>query len=79
MIEGLKNEAYPKIVLIHEEDDLQLLDKLSNVIANAFWQPMMNKVSMQAVERNELFEINNRMEIANYLMRQRDFLQHFII
>src|SRR5690625_1348600 len=33
LIEGYKNASYPKIVLIREEADIHLLDRLSNIIA----------------------------------------------
>jgi len=37
LIEGCKNASYPKIVLIREEADIHLLDRLSNVIAVGSW------------------------------------------
>ncbi|RHW43198.1 molybdopterin-guanine dinucleotide biosynthesis protein B [Neobacillus notoginsengisoli] len=38
LIEGHKNAAYPKIVLLRNEQDEILLQQLENILALAYWQ-----------------------------------------
>ncbi len=38
LIEGYKQADYPKIVLVRDQDDLHLLDELTNIIAVGSWQ-----------------------------------------
>ncbi|WP_136699663.1 molybdopterin-guanine dinucleotide biosynthesis protein B [Bacillus fungorum] len=37
VIEGYKNESYPKVVLLRSEEDAELLHKVENVIAVITW------------------------------------------
>lgn len=39
LVEGFKREHYPKLVLIKEEQDPELIDSLSEVAAIASWSP----------------------------------------
>lgn len=44
LIEGYKNASYPKIVLIRDDDDLHLLDQLTNIVAVGGWtKPTLKK------------------------------------
>ncbi|MDQ0243474.1 molybdopterin-guanine dinucleotide biosynthesis protein B [Bacillus fengqiuensis] len=45
LIEGYKQEAYKKIVLIRSEEDLSLLHKLKNIICVISWVPLSPIVS----------------------------------
>jgi len=37
LVEGFKNESYPKIVLLRTEEHAELLDRLSHVVGVATW------------------------------------------
>ncbi|MFC4320683.1 molybdopterin-guanine dinucleotide biosynthesis protein B [Litchfieldia salsa] len=37
VVEGYKNEAYPKLVMIRKKDDLELLTKITNIVAIISW------------------------------------------
>ncbi|PAV29218.1 molybdopterin-guanine dinucleotide biosynthesis protein B [Virgibacillus profundi] len=43
LIEGYKQAAFPKIVLIKEEQDLQLINELDNIIAIGTWDDNLVK------------------------------------
>ncbi|AST90393.1 molybdopterin-guanine dinucleotide biosynthesis protein B [Sutcliffiella cohnii] len=43
IIEGYKKEGYPKIVLIKNDNDLNMLDELSNIIAVICWDNVVFK------------------------------------
>jgi len=58
-IEGFKNEGYPKFVLIHEAEDLQLLHELSNVSAALIWPGTSNETSPLGADEIEYFDIND--------------------
>ncbi|WP_110926139.1 molybdopterin-guanine dinucleotide biosynthesis protein B [Bacillus massiliglaciei] len=44
LVEGFKKEAYPKAVIIREEKDLELVNKLSQIQAVLFWPAMEKRV-----------------------------------
>lgn len=46
IIEGFKNESYKKIVMIREERDLVLLEKLENIIAVITWGPTISSLTI---------------------------------
>lgn len=71
LIEGFKSESYPKVVMIHEKEDLLLLYELSNVVAAVVWPPMMEEVMIQGAKQIPYFDINDSIGIAKYLWLQR--------
>lgn len=79
LIEGFKSEAYPKFVMIHEDEDLQLLQELSNVIAAVIWPTIKYETSPQREDEIEDFDINDSTGITNYLCSKRSYFQNFII
>lgn len=79
LVEGFKNEAYPKIVLIKQEEDLQLLKELNNVWAAAVWAPMNNAVTFLAPKGLTKYDINDVPTIASDICQQCSYFQHFII
>ena len=78
-IEGFKNDGYPKFVLIHEAEDLQLLHELRNVSAAVTWPSASNETSPLGADEIEYFDINDTAGIANYLCRERSYYQNFTI
>lgn len=38
LVEGYKKERYPKLLLLRNEDDLFLLDQVTNIIGAMYWQ-----------------------------------------
>ncbi|WP_188455284.1 molybdopterin-guanine dinucleotide biosynthesis protein B [Virgibacillus oceani] len=65
-IEGYKKADYPKIVLLKNEEELSLLDELSNIIAVGSWdEQILRNVSHPA------FSIAN---IGSYLPQLADYI-----
>ncbi|WP_062051026.1 molybdopterin-guanine dinucleotide biosynthesis protein B [Bacillus sp. JCM 19034] len=63
LVEGYKDEAFPKIVLVKEEKDRQLLDRCKNVIAVVTWlQPFKAAVPV--------FSITNEQQYLSYIINQ---------
>ncbi|SFA82243.1 molybdopterin-guanine dinucleotide biosynthesis protein B [Lentibacillus halodurans] len=54
LIEGYKMEVHPKIVLIKSEEDLSLLQQLSNIIAVGTWN-----MGLRKNWRYPVFDMNN--------------------
>ncbi|MRN54503.1 molybdopterin-guanine dinucleotide biosynthesis protein B [Paenibacillus monticola] len=79
LVEGFKNEAYPKIVLIQQEEDLELLKKLNNIWAAGIWAPMRNAVTLEVPKGFMQYDINDVPTIASHLCQQRSYFQNFII
>lgn len=52
IVEGYKTENYPKVVLVRNEDDLSLLDRLTNIIAVITWFPLEEDVKRNFVTFN---------------------------
>ncbi|WP_042198968.1 molybdopterin-guanine dinucleotide biosynthesis protein B [Paenibacillus camerounensis] len=72
LVEGFKQEAYPKIVLIRQHDDLELLQQTRNIAAIAAWEQMIPCVCAAAQrQRERIFEINDISGIADFLYNQR--------
>jgi molybdopterin-guanine dinucleotide biosynthesis protein B len=44
LIEGFKNSTYPKIVMIKDESQLELLQNLQHIIAVATWYPLHTEI-----------------------------------
>lgn len=66
LIEGFKTEAYPKIIMLRTEADLELLRQCSNTIAAASWPEAVALVS----ERTDLpvFQIDQTAELYDMLL-----------
>lgn len=77
LVEGFKHEAYPKIVLVHNEEDLSLLNNAQNKVAAAFWEEMKDNVWIEPGIRQ--FSINDSAAIADFLWQQRNYFQNFNI
>lgn len=60
LIEGFKFAQYPKVVLIRREEDKQLLDDLSNIIAIASWIPIEH-------ETHPVYTINDHEKISELI------------
>jgi len=58
LVEGFKNESYPKILLIHDKDSLELLS-LTAISAVMVWEPMRNSVNMIIPSGIPQYEIND--------------------
>lgn len=78
LVEGFKQEAaYPKIVLIQNEDDLQLLKMSKPVAAAAFWEQRMKDIPDQlGIKR---FAISDSTGIADFLWHERTYFQNYNI
>jgi molybdopterin-guanine dinucleotide biosynthesis adapter protein len=68
LVEGFKQEYYPKLVIIRSKEDEQLLG-LSAVTAAALWEPINNFVHLQSCDRIHLLSINDVRGIANHLLQ----------
>lgn len=79
LVEGFKNEVYPKIVLIKQEEDLKLLKELNNVWAAAVWAPMNHAGTLLAPKGLTKYDINDVLTIASDICQQRSYFQNFII
>ncbi|QSF42573.1 molybdopterin-guanine dinucleotide biosynthesis protein B [Paenibacillus tianjinensis] len=78
IVEGFKQEAYPKIVLLHSDEDRSLLNQVSNIAAIAVWETM-EQVAIAENWHDKLFSINDSEGIANLLWEQRSSFQNFNI
>lgn len=78
LVEGFKQEAYPKIVLLHNDEDLTLLKQASNITAVAVWEPGQG-AGITENWQDKLFSINDIEGIANLLLDQRSYFQNFNI
>lgn len=78
LVEGFKQEAYPKIVLLHSAEDLTLLKQASNIAAAAIWEQMQPAVIAENLQER-LFSINDIEGIASLLWQQRSSFQNFNI
>ncbi|WP_379152004.1 molybdopterin-guanine dinucleotide biosynthesis protein B [Paenibacillus sp. sgz5001063] len=80
LVEGFKQERYPKIVLIHREEDIFLLDGTSHIMAMAVWESIQDHPSLLLHNPDiQRFDINNRTGLAQFLWQQRDYFQNFNI
>ncbi|MNW62489.1 Molybdopterin-guanine dinucleotide biosynthesis adapter protein [compost metagenome] len=78
IVEGFKQEAYPKIVLLHNDEDCILLKQASNIAAIAVWEPK-EQANIAENLQDKLFSINDIEGIANLLWEQRSNFQNFNI
>ncbi|MDT3424732.1 molybdopterin-guanine dinucleotide biosynthesis protein B [Paenibacillus forsythiae] len=79
LVEGFKEEPCPKIVLIRNEADLELLSRLRGVAAAAVWEDQRGPVAERLAAGQRQFGIDDTSELAEYLWRERSFFQNFNI
>ncbi|AIQ13143.1 hypothetical protein PDUR_15395 [Paenibacillus durus] len=79
LVEGFKEESYPKIVLLRNEADLELSSRLSGVTASAIWGELPEVIAEYLPPGQRWFGINDTSEIAEFLWRERIFFQNFNI
>ncbi|CQR56181.1 hypothetical protein PRIO_3778 [Paenibacillus riograndensis SBR5] len=78
LVEGFKQEPYPKIVLLRREEDIPLLEEASNIVATAFWDSIRG-MELPEIPGIHRFAVNDSLEIANLLWQQRFYFQNFNI
>lgn len=65
LVEGFKQEDYPKIVLIRDKDDIDLLQKLTNIIAVGVWD---DKITINHEEKFTMQDIDKNLpQLADYI------------
>lgn len=80
LVEGFKQEAYPKIVLVRRPEDLELLQNTRNIAAIAAWEQMIPQVvSAVPQQQTRIFNINDSIGIASLLSEQYYNFQNFNI
>lgn len=80
LVEGFKQEAYPKIVLIRRQEDLELLQQTRNIAAVAAWEQMIpDVIAAVSQQQTQVFEINEIAGVAEFLYNQRSNFQNFNI
>lgn len=80
LVEGFKQEAYPKIVLIRRQEDLELLQQTRNIAAVAAWEQMIpDVIAAVSQQQTQVFEINEIAGMAEFLYNQRSNFQNFNI
>lgn len=80
LVEGFKQEAYPKIVLVRRPEDLELLQNTRNIAAIALWERMIPYIHSAVPQlQAQIFEINDTAGMANFLHQQRSNFQNFNI
>lgn len=78
LVEGFKDEDFPKIVLIRETEDLELIDRLRNVKAAVCW-PEMVALAQLAPLGCPAFEIGDPQAVAGFIQQQQNLLSNFNI
>lgn len=66
LIEGYKNENYPKVVLLRTAEDQALLEKLTNIICVIYWPTYTE--GKQLPDPN--FSIHNKAQYMEFLMAE---------
>ena len=65
-IEGYKNLSYPKVLMLRQEEDLQLIDTLNHVIAICAFPALIKKVEQRSLVDN-IFSIHDRSRFLEWL------------
>ena len=63
LVEGYKQEHYPKVVIIREEDDWEVLQSVTNIICILSWQPFYEKNCSVPI-----FLLNEQEKYIKYIM-----------
>ncbi|MHA6528964.1 molybdopterin-guanine dinucleotide biosynthesis protein B [Paenibacillus sp. BAC0078] len=77
LVEGFKQEQYPKIGLIRREADFSLLSEVSNLSAVALWSTAADAASLPQMPGISQFSINDSVGIAEFLWQQRFLFSKF--
>jgi molybdopterin-guanine dinucleotide biosynthesis protein B len=64
-IEGYKQENYPKVVFLRDEQDVSLLHSLSNIICVISWTMLHN----QEMKQYPIFQLEEDKKYIDFLMR----------
>lgn len=73
LVEGHKTASYPKLLLLRDVDDLELLEKVSGVVAVFVWQPELIEDVTQQNFRCFLIRDSAGMDwVVGYLKRHSD-------
>jgi molybdopterin-guanine dinucleotide biosynthesis protein B len=67
LIEGYKQERFPKVILIKEESDLLLLNKLTNIQALVAWPDCLEQT--QSIAEVPVFPLDSHHFISWFLER----------
>ncbi len=65
-IEGYKNEDYPKVVLLRQEEDESLLQKVSNIVCVLYWPTYPLKKTL----KYPTFSIQEETQYLEVLMQE---------
>ncbi|MBW4080482.1 molybdopterin-guanine dinucleotide biosynthesis protein B [Paenibacillus sp. S150] len=79
LVEGFKQEQYPKIVLIRQAEDIALLGEASRIAAMALWGPMQASACLPQASGIGRFDISDSAGMANLLWQKRSYFQNFNI
>lgn len=79
LVEGFKQELYPKIALIRSRDELNLLSEAQRITAIAYWEALLSTGPLPETRGQAVFNINDYSGIASFLQQQRSYYQNFII
>lgn len=79
LVEGFKQERYPKFVLIRREEDLNILSGTSHIIGVVTWNSIQDHPSLLENPAIRRFDINDKTEIASFMWQQRSYFQNFNI
>ena len=66
LIEGYKNEHYPKIVLLRQAEDQSLLQTVSNIVCVLYWPTYPLDKSLEY----PTFSIHEKAQYMDFLMRE---------
>ncbi len=66
LIEGFKNEHYPKVVLLRTAQDQELLHKLTNIICILYWPTYLHEISLDV----PVFSIHEKTQYMEFLMKE---------
>lgn len=66
LIEGYKNEDYPKVVLLRQAEDKSLLKKVSNIVCVVYW----STYPMEETLPYPTFSIDEKAHYMDFLMQE---------
>ncbi|MBY9082098.1 molybdopterin-guanine dinucleotide biosynthesis protein B [Paenibacillus sp. HN-1] len=78
LVEGFKNEDFPKMVLVREHTDLELIGGLKNVRAAVCWPAIRASGEFDTLAC-PVFEIGDLHAVAGFLQQQRTLLSNYNI
>lgn len=71
IIEGHKNENYPKAVIVKHSEDLELLDVLNNIIAVFYWNEAIVTKKNNDIPYMNLHDEASLFWLRDYLIHQQ--------